>query len=137
MAPIPQRANPALTTSLYWPPLPQRAYPAVTMHWPPIPQRANPAVTTATLHWPPLQQRANPAVTTAILHCLPIPLPATPVISPALNFYTELDKLENILKYKFTNKLVLLQVVIHPSSVSTLDKSNDKLEYLGINSWLI
>ena len=88
-------------------------------------------MTTATLHWPPLQQRANPAVTTAILHCLPIPLPATPVISPALNFYTELDKLENILKYKFTNKLVLLQVVRHPSSVSTLDKSNDKLEYLG------
>jgi hypothetical protein len=84
--PIPQRANPALTTSLYWPLLPQRANPAVTMDWPPIPQRANPPVTTATLY------------------CPPIPLQANPVISPALNVSTELMLATNLCWKWYCNK---------------------------------
>ncbi len=114
LLPIPQVANPAS-----WPSIPQQANPALkitSLHWPPLQQRANPALTTS-LHWLPLQQRAYPAVTTATFHCPPISLPANPAISPAFHVYTELNKLENILKYRFTNKLFLLYAVRHPSSV--------------------
>jgi hypothetical protein len=88
-------------------------------------------VPTSTLHWPPLKQRATPAVPTSTLHYAPIQLTANPAVSQALNVYAELEKLETILKYKFTNKLFLLQALRHPSAVSALDESNDKFEFLG------
>jgi hypothetical protein len=100
------------------------------LHWP-LQQRATPAVPTSTLHWPPLKQRATPAVPTSTLHYAPIQLPANPAVSPALNVYAELEKLETTLKYKFTNKLFLLQALRHPSAVSALDESNDNFEFLG------